>query len=254
MATLDAQAVGRSLEVVRRRIAAACPPGTDPRAVAIVAVTKSFGPEAAQAALDAGLRELGENYYQEAAHKYEHVQRPQGTRLHFIGRVQRNKARRIAALFDVVQTVDDLGVARALDEAAASLHKSLDVLVQVNVAHDQRQGVAPQDVNAFVAALRSLPHLAVRGMLAMGPLDRDAARAAFARARACFDEVRRTHPAIDTLSMGMSDDLELAVAAGSTMVRIGTALFGARAKREKPSAAIGIDRHADETPSPGAAG
>jgi PLP dependent protein len=254
VASTDPQAVVQSLELVRRRIAAACPPGSDPSAVTIVAVTKSFGPDAPQAALEAGLREFGENYYQEAADKYEHVQRSSGTRLHFIGRVQRNKARRIAGLFDVVQTVDDLKVARALDDAAASLGKRLDVLVQVNVALDMRQGVAPQELSAFGAALRSLPHLVLRGVMAMGPADRDAAGPAFAQARRYFEELARTSAAIDTLSMGMSDDLELAVAAGSTMVRIGSALFGARAPQEKPPAAIGIDQHADETPSPGPAG
>jgi pyridoxal phosphate enzyme (YggS family) len=220
--------VRAALDAVRARIARSCPKGTEAENVAIVAVTKGFGPDAPRAAITAGLRDLGENYYQEAAAKYAQVMRPAGVLLHFIGRVQRNKARRIAELFDVVQTVDDVSVARALDEAATAAHKTLTVLVQVNVALDQRQGVMPVDFRAFVKTLDGMPGLAVRGLMAMGPRRLSEAPEAFARARACFDELQQAHPQVDTLSMGMSDDLESAVAAGSTMVRVGTALFGAR--------------------------
>jgi pyridoxal phosphate enzyme (YggS family) len=220
--------VREGLEAVRARIARARPASTDPRNVTIVAVTKGFGPGAPLAAIAAGLRDLGENYYQEAVAKYAQLPRPAGVSLHFIGRVQRNKARRIAELFDVVQTVDELSVAHALDQAAAAMRKTLTVLVQVNVAHDQRQGVLPDDVPGFVEGLKSMPSLAARGLMAMGPGNLREAPDAFARARACFDVLRMTYPQVDTLSMGMSDDLEIAVAAGSTMVRVGTALFGAR--------------------------
>jgi pyridoxal phosphate enzyme (YggS family) len=227
----DAAKVKEALAGLQERIERACPKNADPKDVAIVAVTKGFGPAAPRAAIAVGLRQLGENYYQEAAAKYAHVSRPAGVSLHFIGRVQRNKARRIAELFEAVQTVDDLRVARALDEAAKALQKTLLVLVQVNVALDQRQGVTLDDVPAFVDSLGGMRNLLVRGLMAMGPQRLGDAAEAFARARACFEQLQRAYPQIDTLSMGMSDDLESAVAAGSTMVRVGTALFGARPAR-----------------------
>lgn len=227
----DVAKVQEALARLQQRIEDACRASTDPKHVTIVAVTKGFGPAAPRAAIAAGLRELGENYYQEAATKYAEIARLPDVSLHFIGRVQRNKARRIAELFDVVQTVDDAGVAHALDQAAAALQKTLLVLVQVNVAQDQRQGVLPDDLPAFVDGLGGMRNLAVRGLMAMGPTKMRDAPQAFARARACFEQLRRAHQHIDTLSMGMSDDLESAVAAGSTMVRVGSALFGARPAR-----------------------
>ena len=228
---LDVERVRTGLARVRERIEGACPATKNPQDVTILAVTKGFGPAAPRSAIAAGLRQLGENYYQEAAAKYSDIARPDDVLLHFIGRIQRNKARRIAELFDVVQTVDDLGVARALDQAAAALHKTLLVLVQVNVALDQRQGVLPDDLRSFVGDLTAMPNLAVRGLMAMGPNAPDRAPEAFSRARICFEQLQRAHPQMDILSMGMSDDLESAVAAGSTMVRVGTALFGARPAR-----------------------
>jgi PLP dependent protein len=229
MSQIDPSHVATALAAVRSRIAAACARnGRDPHSVAILAVTKGFGPSAPEAAIAAGLTDIGENYYQEAAEKFTFVSWPKGIARHFIGRVQRNKARRIAATFDVVQTVDDLAVARALDDAAAAEHKSLSVLVQLNAVGDERQGLAPGDLADFVSALGARSNLRVRGLMAMGPKDPAATAEAFARAAACFEELRLVHSEFDTLSMGMSDDIELAVAAGSTMLRIGTALFGAR--------------------------
>ena len=229
MSQIDPAQVVSALATVRSRIAAACArSGRDPRSIDILAVTKGFGPSAPEAAIAAGLTDIGENYYQEATEKFDLVRWPKGIARHFIGRVQRNKARRIVATFDVVQTVDDLAVAQALDDAAAAEHKSLSVLVQLNAVGDERQGLAPGDLADFVSALRARSNLRVRGIMAMGPRDPAATAEAFARAAACFEEVRLVHSEFDTLSMGMSDDLELAVAAGSTMLRIGTALFGVR--------------------------
>ncbi len=215
------------LQAVRERIERASR-GPVAERVRIVAVTKGFGAGAITAALDSGLSDIGENYYQEAADKFREVSWPAGALRHFIGRVQRNKARRIAALFDVVQTVDDLEVAAALDRGAGAAHKTLDVLVQVNVAGDQRQGVPPDLLGDFTGALRAHQHLRLRGLMAMGPPDPSAADVAFARAAACFERLRAALPSATVLSMGMSDDMELALAHGSTMLRLGTALFGPR--------------------------
>lgn len=229
MSAIEPASVALALESVRARIVSACnASGKDPDRVTIVAVTKGFGREAPEAAMAAGLRDIGENYYQEAAEKFSTIAWQPAIRRHFIGRVQRNKARRIAALFDVVQTVDGLAEARALDEAAAEVAKTLDVLVQFNAAGDQRQGVECGELAGFVRDLAACGHLRVRGLMAMGP--RDAARTAeaFARASQSFDELRASLPSIDTLSMGMSDDFEIAVAAGSTMLRLGSVLFGSR--------------------------
>lgn len=232
MAGINPAAVALALATVRVRIDRACvASGRDPRSVAILAVTKGFGSQAPAAAIAGGLTDIGENYYQEAAEKFATVAWPKGIARHYIGRVQRSKARRIAALFDVVQTVDNLALAHSLDEGAAAAGKILDVLVQVNAAGDQRQGVATNELAEFAAALAVLRNLRLRGLMAMGPRDAAETPSAFARAADCFEKLRATLPEFDVLSMGMSDDLELAVAAGSTMLRLGTALFGARPSR-----------------------
>jgi PLP dependent protein len=229
MPIVSPSAVKAALATVQTRIAQACTScGRQAGDVTILAVTKGFGVDAIEAALAAGLTNIGENYYQEAREKFGACEWPKGVARHFVGRVQRNKARPIAALFDVVQTVDDLAIARALDEGAKAQGKTLSALVQVNAAGDERQGVAPDDVVDFMAALRQLSNIRVEGLMVVGPHNPEATAAGFERARSLFEELRATAPDFETLSMGMSDDLELAVAAGATMVRIGTALFGSR--------------------------
>jgi PLP dependent protein len=221
--------VARGLASVRQRIAKACAATERPAgSVAVMAVTKGFGADAVDAALAVGLSDIGENYYQEAQAKFAHVAWPDGAvRRHFIGRLQTNKARRIAALFDVVQSVDAFAAACALDDGARAAGKTLDVLVQVNAAQDARAGVLPAECAEFARTLRGLQNIAVRGVMAVGPADARLSADAFARAARAFDELRRETGA-DILSLGMTSDLEAAVAAGSTLVRVGTALFGAR--------------------------
>ena len=229
MAMIQPSQVIVALEDVRLRIQRACTASRrNPGDIIILAVTKGFGADAIEAALAANLTNIGENYYQEAADKFTGVFWPSGTTRHFVGRVQRNKARRIAALFDVVQTVDDLAIARSLDEGAAAAQKMLDVLVQLNAAGDLRQGIASDALDDFVSALGARKHLRVRGLMVMGPRDGTATAAAFEHARVRFEQLRSASQCFDMLSMGMSGDLEIAIAAGSTMLRIGTALFGAR--------------------------
>ena len=225
-----AAAVARRLDEVRKRIAAACASaGRQASAVRILAVTKGFGPEAIEAALEAGLSDIGENYLQEAQAKFAATawsNRP--VKRHFVGSIQRNKARRIGALFDVVQTVDDLETAALLERSARENGKTLDVLLQVNVTSDRRAGIAPADCARFANALVQLEGLRLRGVMAVGPADHATTHEAFARAAEALRSVRASAPDADVLSLGMTDDLEAAVAAGSTMVRLGTALFGAR--------------------------
>jgi pyridoxal phosphate enzyme (YggS family) len=200
--------------------------GRERGSVAILAVTKAQPRAAAIAALDAGLHDVGENYLQEARTKYAEL--PPGTK-HFLGHVQRNKAKAIVALFDVVQGVDRLEAGLALAQAARDIGRRLRVLVQVNVSPSERFGAAPADAPALAARLRD-EGLAVDGVMAIGPLDGDV-DAAFETARATYERVGGP-----TLSLGMSGDWEQAVRHGSTMVRLGTAIFGPRAARERSTA------------------
>jgi pyridoxal phosphate enzyme (YggS family) len=219
-----ASTIGERVASLRARVdRVAAAAGRPPGAVAILGVTKTQGREAVLAAIDAGLRDVGENYVQEARAKY--VALPAVTK-HFIGHVQTNKAKPIAALFDVVQSVDRLEAGLALAKAARALERELRVLVQVNVSPTERYGVAPAEAGHLAAQLRD-EGLTVDGVMAIGPLDGDVDRA-FAAARDAFAAVGGA-----TLSLGMSADWERAVAQGSTMIRIGTAIFGPRPAAER---------------------
>ncbi len=221
--------VERALAALRGRIDAACRrAGRDPAGVTIVAVTKGFGAAAIEAALAAGLRDIGENYVQEALAKFRQVAWPAGARRHFIGRLQRNKLRRIGEAFDVVQSVCDLPLAEALAAAAGAVGKTLDVFIQVNVNRDGRQGVAPEDLAAVAAGVAALPHLRLRGLMAVGPRRPEETERSFAAVGALFADLAARQPQVAVLSMGMSGDLETALAHGATMLRIGSALFGPR--------------------------
>ncbi len=209
--------VAERLVDVRRRIVDA---GGDLGRITIVAVTKGFGPEACREALAAGLDVLGENRVQEALHKMEVVR---GARWHLIGHLQTNKVRQVAGRFELIQSIDSLHVAEALAKASPRQ----PVLIEVNVAREaQKTGVDPREAVELVAA--AAPLLEVRGLMAMGPAEGDP-RPAFDELRGLRDEARaRTALDLSVLSMGMSGDFEVAVAAGSTMLRLGQVLFGPR--------------------------
>ena len=225
--------VAQRLEELRGRIERACELcGREASAIRVLAVTKGFGPEAIEAAIQANIADIGENYLQQAQAKFARVEWPSRVKRHFIGSIQR-KARKIAALFDVVQTVESAVTGRELDRAAAQAGKTLDILIQVNIAHDDRSGVAPENASALARDLAALPNVRLRGVMAVGPLDPSQSSAAFARAASAYDALAREHECVDTLSMGMTGDLEAAIAAGATMVRVGTALFGPRPAKGK---------------------
>ncbi len=217
--------VAVGLERVRDRIASA---GGDPSSVRVVAVTKGFGPEAVLAARDAGIGDVGENYAQELLAKDELLRRSGAgdpeVRWHFLGTIQRNK---IAALAPVVSCWQS--VARAVEgEAIARRRPGAAVLVEVDTTGAPgRNGCAPQAVAALVADLRA-GGLDVEGLMTVAPMGADAARAAFRTVRALADDL-----GLVERSMGMSDDLELAVAEGATIVRVGRALFGDRPRRAR---------------------
>ena len=189
--------------------------------VRIVAVTKKQPRETVLRAIEAGIGEIGENYVQEANGKFGGLP---PVRKHFLGHVQTNKAKAIVAAFDSVQSVDRLDAGRALAKAARSSGKPLPVLLQVNVSPVDRFGTKPEEAEHLAEALRR-EGLDVDGVMAIGPIteDRGEIRRAFERAARAFERVGGT-----TLSLGMSGDWREAIQAGSTMLRLGTALFGER--------------------------
>ncbi|MBV8369491.1 MAG: YggS family pyridoxal phosphate-dependent enzyme [Candidatus Eremiobacteraeota bacterium] len=216
--------VAERVAALRERVdEAALAAGRERGSVAILAVTKAQPREAVLAALAAGLSDVGENYVQEARGKYAGL--PRCTK-HFVGHVQTNKAKAIVELFDLVQSVDRVEAGLALAKAARDAGRRLRVLVQVNVSPAERFGAAPHEAPALAARLRD-EGLAVEGVMAIGPLEGDV-DAAFETARRTFERVGGS-----TLSMGMSGDWERAVRHGSTMVRLGTAIFGARPAKER---------------------
>lgn len=228
--------IAASLAALRARIAtAAARAGRRGEEVTLVGVAKKQGAEAVVAAVAAGLGDVGENFAQEAREKIPAVADalaarglPQ-PRWHFLGQLQRNKARLVTPLFDCVQTVDRVELAEELSLRAQRGGRALEVLLQVNVdAEPQKGGAEPADLRALLEATRALPALALRGLMAI-PAPRADMRPAFARLRALRDDLARTSGAdLPVLSMGMSDDFEAAIAEGATCVRIGTALFGQR--------------------------
>jgi len=218
------------LQVVRERIAkAARAAGRDPAGISLVAVSKTFPADAVAAARAAGQAAFGENYVQEAVDKIETL-RPRRGELewHFIGPIQSNKTRAIAEQVDWVQSVDRLKIAQRLSEQRPTDLPPLNLCLQVNVSGEaSKSGCAPAELAELARAVAELPNLRLRGLMAIPePTDDPAAqRAAFARLRELKDGLGLD---LDTLSMGMSHDLEAAIAEGATWVRIGTALFGAR--------------------------
>jgi pyridoxal phosphate enzyme (YggS family) len=210
------------IAAVRAQVADACRTvGRDPAAVRVVGVTKAQPITCVLAAIAAGIDEIGENYVQEARAKFARLP---PVRTHFIGHVQTNKAKAIVETFDVVQSIDRLDAGLAIARAARSAGRAPTTLVQVNVSPTERFGVAPAEAALLAARLRD-EGLEVDGVMAIGPNtdDRGAIRRAFGEAAQAFEKVGGS-----TLSIGMSNDWREAVAAGSTMLRLGSALFGAR--------------------------
>ena len=177
-----------------------------------------------------GQKSFGENYVQEAAAKMDALP-DTGIEWHLIGHLQSNKARDAAARFDWVQTVDRMKLVAALNDARPATLTPLNVLIQVNIDGEAgKGGCAPASIDALAFAIADAPRLRLRGLMAIPEPHPDPSvrRAAFAAMHSAFEALRARHPSVDTLSMGMSDDFALAVAEGSTLVRIGSALFGAR--------------------------
>ena len=225
------QNLGLNLRDVRFRIdRAAQAAGRDPAGVTLVAVSKTQPAEIVRAAATLGVTDFGENYLQEAAAKIERLA-DLPLRWHFIGRIQANKTRAIAARFDWVHSVDRLGLARRLAEQRSPHAPPLNLCIQVALVEEPgKAGLAPADLADAAAAIAKLPRVRLRGLMCLPPPQSDASaqRRVFARLRALLEELNARGFDLDTLSMGMSEDFEEAIAEGATHVRIGTSLFGAR--------------------------
>jgi len=215
--------LGDRLLAVEDRIAAACArAGRRREEVTLLAVTKVFPADAILAAYELGMREFGENYVQEFEGKAAAVRGLAGARFHLIGHLQSNKSRKAGELFDIVQTVDSEKLGRRLDE----LGRPMDVMIEVKLSQEEsKYGCAEEDLPPLVAALRSMRNLRLTGLMTMPPWSDDAelSRPYFAKLKMLAEAHGLTG-----LSMGMSHDLEVAIQEGSTMVRVGTALFGSR--------------------------
>jgi pyridoxal phosphate enzyme (YggS family) len=220
-----------NLQKVHARIATACAQARrDVNDVTLLAVSKTFGPEAVREAFAAGQSAFGENYIQEAVEKIE-LLRDLPLQWHCIGPIQSNKTRLVAAHFDWAHTVDRLKIAQRLSEQRPPELPALQVCIQVNIdGGANKSGATPDEVEELAREVAKLPRLKLRGLMTIPEPGADyaAQKAIHLRATALFNELREAGLAIDTLSMGMTADLEAAVAAGSTMVRIGSAIFGER--------------------------
>jgi PLP dependent protein len=222
-----------NLQAVRERVArAATAAGRDPASVTLLAVSKTHPAGLIEAALAAGQRAFGENYVQEALEKMEALA-GKGIEWHLVGPLQSNKTKPVAARFDWVHSVESEKVARRLSEQRPADMAPLNALIQVNVSGEaSKSGVVPGNVPGLAAAMARLPRLRLRGLMAIPEPGAPAAR--YRELRILYEALKGEF-GFDTLSVGMSDDLELAIAEGATMVRIGTAIFGAR-ERIRPAA------------------
>ena len=235
-----------NLMQVRERIElAALAAKREPEEIELLAVSKTFPASAVEEAMHAGQSAFGENYVQEAVEKIEKLAKLRPWLVwHFIGPLQSNKTREVAQYFDWVHSVDRFKIAERLSTQRGKFLDlpPLQVCVQINISEeDSKSGVSRTEVEELCNAITSLPNLVLRGLMAIPAPNPDPAaqRQAFAAVQDCFRKIQNTHSKelgyqfFDTLSMGMSDDLEAAIAEGSTMVRVGTAIFGKRDKISK---------------------
>ncbi len=223
--------ISANLQAVRARIArAAEAAGRNPESIALLAVSKTFPPAAVAEAARAGLSDFGENYVQEGLAKMAVVGNP-SLQWHFIGPLQSNKTRSVAGHFDWVHSIDRLRIAERLSADRCATRAPLQVCVQVNVSGEaSKGGVAPAQAAELARAVAALPNVQLRGLMAIPEATDDMAlaRRRFAALRELRDGLNGLGLQLDTLSMGMSHDLEAAIMEGATLVRVGTAIFGYR--------------------------
>lgn len=223
--------IAQNLEKVRERIRAACErSGRAPESVILVAVAKGHPPEAVREAYECGARVFGENKVQEAKAKIPLC--PDGIHWHLIGHLQTNKARDAAQLFEMIHSIDSLRLAEELNKRAEKLQKKMPILLEVNVSGEvSKFGYAPSILIEEIKKISELPYLDIQGLMTMAPLvdDPELTRPVFRRLRELRDECEQIlNKRLPHLSMGMTNDFEVAIEEGATMIRIGTAIFGER--------------------------
>ncbi|REF26507.1 hypothetical protein BDD26_1154 [Xenorhabdus cabanillasii] len=205
--------------------------GRSPEEITLLAVSKTKPVEAITEAIATGQREFGENYVQEGVEKIQQLANHDDLVWHFIGPLQSNKSRLVAEHFDWCHTVDRLKIARRLSEQRPENMAPLNVLIQINISgENSKSGILLGELEELAAIINSLPNLVLRGLMAIPAPESDFERQTdvFRQMEQAFIKLKAQYSQIDTLSMGMTDDMEAAIACGSTLVRIGTAIFGAR--------------------------
>lgn len=222
---------------IRRRIDAACKKANrDPGGVTLLAVGKTFNAEAIKEVVEAGVRDVGENYVQELLDKKEKIL--SDVRWHFIGHLQSNKVKYVAPWIHLVHSVDNIGLASELDKRASLARRTLDVLVEVNTtAEDSKFGLRPEATMEFVKSLADFKNIRISGLMTIGPFlpDPEGSRPMFRTLRELKDQIARIgqpNVHMEHLSMGMTGDFEVAIDEGATIVRIGTAIFGKRIRKQ----------------------
>lgn len=225
---------------VRERLTGACAlAGRSSEEVTLVGVSKTVAPSLIRAAVDAGLTDIGENYVQEYLSKRDAL--PKGITRHFIGHLQSNKVRAVVGEVEMIQSLDSVRLARAIDRVSGEKGVVTPVLAEVNIgAEESKSGVSREELVPLLEEVAQLSHIQVKGLMVIPPVEESEAkkREVFSQTRQLFIDIsaKKIHNiSMEILSMGMSDDFELAVAEGSTMVRVGTAIFGSRPSRARQS-------------------
>lgn len=226
------------IEEIRKKIARAClKAGRDPSEVILLAVSKTFPGGLVREVLEADVHDIGENYIQELLRKRNELPDPR-IRWHFIGHLQSNKVRSIAGWIHLIHSVDSVKLAAEIDRQARNAGRVIDVLLEVNTTGEKSKfGIQPEETTAMVREMGNLSNISLGGLMTIGPFlpDPEGSRPMFARLRDLRDEVRKlpqSNVSMKHLSMGMTGDFEVAIEEGATVIRIGTAIFGPRTKRE----------------------
>ena len=227
--------VAENVKNIRRRISSAClRAGRNPDEVLLVAVTKIFSAGMVKEVVDAGINDVGENFVQELCQKKDEL-RDERIRWHFIGHLQRNKVKEIASWIHLIHSVDSRRLAEEISKHAARAGRTMNILVEVNTSGEATKfGVAPENAPALVKELVRIPDICVSGLMTLGPFEPDPedSRQAFRTLRQLRDLLQDDGIRLPHLSMGMSNDFEVAVEEGATCVRLGTAIFGIRTTPE----------------------
>jgi len=226
--------VSENLSRVKERInSTAVSSGRDPHDITLIVISKTRTADIVSMAIDCGVRHFGENKIQEAVPKINDLNKQHSDLTwHMVGHLQTNKAKIAVVNFDMIQSADSIKLARKISGIAQQMQKNVDILIEVNISGEEsKYGINPDDVEQINGEIASLPNINIRGLMTIGPLTTEVAdiRSAFRRMRRIFESLlARQNNVFNILSMGMTDDYEIAIQEGSTMIRLGRAIFGPR--------------------------